>query len=124
MSHLLMIEYLQSCIALWVVVTTITKGHVFSGLRNAFRKAVFALATDRVAEHFILIQTTQDGSRTWVEPESDEPAYSETYGYDFISCSLCVGFWVTAICTGVWHLEFQEGLQLWGGAYMIDRLTR
>jgi hypothetical protein len=92
-------------------------------MRNLFRKMAFLMLPQCVAVHFILL-LEKDNVITWTAPDEDEPAYSTVTGYDFISCGLCVGFWLSLAFVILSGQELADVGRYWGGSYLLTRLTR
>lgn len=118
------LQFTVLAFASYAVTTLITKSYALKWLRIGFR-AVAGKLPLWLALHFTLMFDTDHAARLPVLVEAHEIDDSDppTDGFDFISCPMCVGFWVSiAICIG--SSDFISMLGVYGLSFFIHRFER
>lgn len=118
MTFLLLTVLAFACYAL---TTLITKSYALKWLRIGFRAAAGRLPLF-IAQHFTLMFDTDITARLPVLGEAHELGDSDppTDGFDFISCPMCVGFWVAlAVVTLADNFSFLNWIGVYGLSYFI-----
>lgn len=101
--------------AVYGVTLIITVSHIARPFRQGFRR--IASQIPYIQDYFTAKDPTGE-----VQIE-DEPAHMEVTGYDFISCAMCVGWWVAfAMC--LWHMSLWDTLVAYGTSYFLRTLER
>lgn len=107
-------------LASYAVTTVITIGHIALPFRQIFRAVTFKLRLP--------------GFNRWYEsdkgivPITDDDVPSEIenpHGFDFITCPLCTGFWVSvtlALTAGI-HSPM-DILAIYGLSYLLNRIEK
>jgi hypothetical protein len=114
-------EMILAVLASFAVTRLVTRSHILSGFRSCFRRLLFD-APRFISDHFVMVAVASYG-RVLVEPDGDEPADSVIVGYDFISCPMCVGFWVAGAATVLYGLPISCWIPCYGAAYLLDNLS-
>jgi hypothetical protein len=120
-TEMLWAEMILAVLASFAVTRLVTRSHILSGFRSCFRRLVFD-APRFISDHFVMVAVAPYG-RVLIEPDGDEPADSVIVGYDFISCPMCVGFWVACTSTVLYGLPISCWIPCYGAAYLLDNLS-
>lgn len=127
-----MIDLLLNALAVYAVTFIMAKSHVFSPVRCMFRQVLDGLVEPKSPIRFIFVAVHPitghviDCDPHATEPimsEGEEPVELEPLGYDFISCRMCVGFWLTII-TCAWRLPMLDTAAIYGASYFLATQER
>ena len=120
-TEMLWSEMILAVLASFAVTRLVTRSHILAGLRTCFRRLLFD-APRFISDHFVMVAVDTFG-RQLIEPDGDEPADSIIVGYDFISCPMCVGFWVAGVATVLYGLPISCWIPCYGAAYLLDSIS-
>lgn len=106
-------------LSVYAVTLVITKSMVFLGLRFKVREFLAFLPMK------FLVMRTESGDPMLIDIEDFEEEFpnEKLTGYDFISCRMCVGFWVTmAFCLFTCPVHYW--LAVYGASYFLATQER
>lgn len=112
-------DFLIYTLSVYAVTLLLTKSMVFYGLRYRVRQWFSYLPFK------FFVMRDEDGEPILIDPEDFEEEYPDEKitGYDFVSCRMCVGFWVTvAFCCLT--LPVFYWLAIYGAAYFLATQER
>lgn len=121
-------EIILAVLASFIAVRVITRAHIFAGPRSFFRRIAFRMPSP-ISSRFVMTAKTRIHRKkggfklALLEPDADEPANATISGYDFISCPLCVGFYVSGVVTLLYGLPISCWIPVYGAAYLLDNLS-
>jgi hypothetical protein len=119
-------DILISALACYILGVLLCKSHVFGPFRSMFR---YVIGNTPVLRWGLTLQT--DLPYPLVYDDDIEGYPGETKGYDFISCRLCTGFYIT----GLWYIFFVSKstispldipafLAIYGLSYFMAKMER
>lgn len=116
MNYLNLFIYIFSVYAVTLI---ITKSMVFLGVRYKVRQMLSAFPM----KFFVMRNKVGDPVLIDYEDYQEEFPEEELSGYDFISCRMCVGFWVTiAFCA--FTLPLYNWMAVYGASYFLATQER
>lgn len=107
------------------VTEIVTVSYAAKWFRKVYRELVWEIFPRFLGKHFVRWYNNEDGRDEVVLTDEEETTYDgrEVKGYDMISCSLCVGVYVSTLVAipmgvGAWALA------VYGGAVFLNRQER
>lgn len=112
-------DFIIYTLSVYAITLVITKSMVFLGIRYKVRQflSVFPMK--------FLVMRNKVGDTVLIDYEDYEEEFpdDELTGYDFISCRMCVGFWVTlAFC--VLTMPVYGWMAVYGASYFLATQER
>lgn len=113
-------------VACYVVTVAITSSHILEIFRMMFRGAASYIPF--FWRHFVVysdMSADEIGEEEYDVAITDDEVFVAEAGYDFISCRLCVGFWVCLI--GVLlagQLSLLNWMFCWGFSYFMAKIEK
>lgn len=108
-----MIEWLQWTLVLYAVTFLVTSSRSMQLFRNLFRRAAFRVVKG-TALHNSFVHVAHKHPVLETDRRDEEDVKEIGVGYDFISCRMCVGFWLSLL------LLFVLPPLEWGSAYALS----
>jgi len=110
---------LVSIFVVYAITLIIARGHILKGFRRIFRQAVCLTMPRFIARQMV----RYDEDVPVVLDAEDIPEDVDAEGFDFISCRMCVGVWVTlAICSPFHSLHVC--IAIYGASYFLATQER
>lgn len=127
-------EFTARVLSVYAVTIVLTASHIMKGFRRIFRRMAYDILPWCIAKH--LTQWENFNVRAeGQEPEQHRAVILEDredldlsterliHGYDFISCRLCAGLWMTpALCA--WNSPPAYLLAIFGASYFLATQER
>lgn len=120
------LQFLQWSLVLYAATLLVTSARVFQAPRNLFRRVAFQVFKGTEFHNsFVHVVPGARGTRVVLENDKrdEEDVREEGVGYDFISCRMCVGVWLT-IPLLVYVLSPLESAAAYGLSYFLATQER
>ncbi len=119
---------LLAILACYGVTEIITVSYIAKWFREVYRDVVWEVMPRKLGKHFVRWFVSESGEEEAILTDEAETTYDgrEVKGYDMISCSLCVGFWIS-IVVAICALSYREALwplAVYGGSVVLNRQER
>lgn len=93
------LEFIACVFALYAATKLLTGSHIAKPVRRAFRRFAFWMLPKR--EMWTKVETLEGGDEQAVTDDDEDldlRTERDIRGYDFISCPVCVGVWLSNFC--------------------------
>lgn len=108
-----MIEWLQWTLCLYAATFVVTSARSMQLFRNSFRRLCF-IVFKGTELHNSFVHVYKHGPVLENDRRDEEDVKEMGVGYDFISCRMCVGFWLSLLLLAVMDAP------QWGAAYGLS----
>lgn len=123
------LDFIACSLAVYAVTLVIAQSHAMKAARGIFRELTWEFLPQGLAKKFVKWEDHEwdaDNYPRVIAEDNDDLDLTierEIHGYDFISCRLCVGFWVTiALC--VWFTPPAYLLAIYGASHFLTTQER
>ncbi len=113
---------LTAILTSYIVTLVITKGHIFLPFRKMFRRIMWRTPL----QNMLVIRHLNVPFEKELQ-EDDPPEDINDYnivGWDFPSCRLCVGFYITITTCLLLHIPLEQWLMVYGASYFMATQER
>lgn len=110
----------------YILTLLIAKSHIFGFLRNSIRIMIRMISNGNFAKLAVMHvpYEAEGGGTLWLLTDEQVAEHPEAEGFDFISCRLCVGFWVTILVVRAFGMPLESGLLIYGASYFLSTQER
>lgn len=118
-------NWLAAGFVVYAVTLIITTSHLAEGFRIGFRRLAWKLLMPEHRSLFVrkwYFKGLKEWSLSEVDPDDEGDDYIHS-GFDFISCSMCVGVWVAALLC-LWHMSLWDTVAAYGFSYFLKTQER